>query len=364
MNLKKFQAVKYRNIEECDISFSNGINVLCGSNAQGKTNVLEGIYFFSRGKSFRGAGDKELLKFGEEAFSLGIEFEDKRRSHTLKYIFDGKERKRYHNGVKENKVSDVLGYFKAVIFYPEHLQLIKGGPSERRNFLDVAVAQWRPEYYKYYSDYKKVLENRNFLLKCMQRGMYTDPAETEVWNEAMARTAAKINIMRREYLEGLEKYASVLQRDISGKRENIEVYYISDVDGENEEDTEKKYREILSENIKRECEAGVSLFGIHRDDIDIRINGKSSRYFASQGQQRSTVLSLKMAEGEMCFSSSGEYPVFLLDDVLSELDERRRDYILSLGSEKQFIITMCEDCIHSQNKNVITAEMGSFREYR
>lgn len=343
MIIKRFRAENFRNIEKCDIEFSPGVNLLYGKNAQGKTNAVEGIYLFSRGKSFRGRDDGELVRFGKEGFRIYIEYEDKNGGGSLEYALFGKERQRKKNGYKISRITEMLGSFKAVLFYPDNLELVKGGPEERRGFLNVAASACYPAYIKYYSDYKKALENRNCILKMMQKGLNIDPRELESWSESMAEYASHIYCFRQDYISRLSVYAGAIMADISeGKEELLLAYESSVIPTADRAAVKENYRKILSESIDREIAAGVTLFGPHREDIDIKINGKSARSFASQGQQRSTVLALKLAEGEVIREICGEYPVFLFDDVLSELDEGRREYVLSGRGDRQIIITSCD----------------------
>ena len=349
MIIKRFRAEGFRNIEKCDIEFSPGVNLLYGKNAQGKTNVVEGIYYFSRGKSFRGREDKELVRFGSEGFRIGLEFESRLGEESLEYAMFGKERLRKRNDYKITKVTEMIGSFKAVLFYPDDLGLVKGGPEERRGFLNVAASACYAPYIKYYSDYKKALENRNCILKMMQKGLYIDNRELESWSESMAEYASHIYLFRRDYVKRLTAYSSVILKEISDGGEELYLSYEGGIaeDITDREGVKAEYRRILSSSVDREIAAGVTLFGPHRDDLDIRINGISARSFASQGQQRSIVLSLKLAEGEVIREICGEYPVFLFDDVLSELDERRRQYVLSEIGERQIIITCCDagECV-------------------
>ena len=343
MIIKRFKAENFRNIEKCDIEFSPGVNLLYGKNAQGKTNAMEGIYLFSRGKSFRGRDDGELVKFGAEGFRIFIEYEDKNGSGSLEYALFGKERQRKKNGYKINKITEIVGSFKAVLFYPDNLGLVKGGPDERRNFLNIAASACYPAYIKYYSDYKKALENRSCILKMMQKGLYIDHNELKSWSASMAEYASHIYCFRRDYVQRLQVYARNILKDISEGKEELELEYESSISGGGDRlSVRSEYERILDESIDREIAAGVTLFGPHREDIEIKINGKSARSFASQGQQRSIVLALKLAEGEVIKEMCGEYPVFLLDDVLSELDERRREYVLRGKGERQIIITSCD----------------------
>ena len=344
MIIKRFSAENFRNIEKCDIEFSPGVNLLHGKNAQGKTNAIEGIYIFSRGKSFRGRDDSELIRFGTEGFRIGIEFEDKFGEETLEYALFGKERQRKKNGYKINKITEMVGSFKCVLFYPDNLGLVKGGPEERRSFLNIAASACFPTYMKHYADYKSALENRNCILKFMQKGMVYDRFELDSWSASMAEYASYIYIFREEYIKRLKVFAKKIMAEISEGNEELEISHVSDITSgiTDRKTVYEEYLKAFSSSIDREIAAGVTLFGPHREDMEIKVNGKSARSFASQGQQRSIVLALKMAEGEVIREISGEYPVFLFDDVLSELDDRRRNYVLSGKGDRQIIITSCE----------------------
>ena len=363
MIIKRFRAENFRNIEKCDIKFESGVNLLYGNNAQGKTNAVEGIYVFARGKSFRASEDRELVKFGSDGFRIYIEYEDKNGENSLEYAFFGKERRRKKNGYKIEKIKEMLGNFKAVLFYPDDLGLVKDSPEERRSFLNVAISQCYDIYITYYSNYKKALENRNCLLKFASKGMMLDENELISWSYYMAEYASYIHLMRKEYIEKLSEYSKKIMADISGGKEEIELSYKSDLNGNfnTRSDIEEEYRRIFTAEIEREKIVGSSLYGVHRDDLSININGKSARLFASQGQQRSIVLALKLAEGEVNRDICGEYPVFLFDDVLSELDEGRRKFVLDGIGEKQIIITSCEkDTDGLTAKNKIEVSSGSY----
>ena len=343
MIIKRFSAESFRNIEKCDIEFSPGVNLIHGKNAEGKTNAVEGIYIFSRGKSFRAREDRELVSFGKEGFRIEIEYEDRSGLNKLEYSLFGKERRRRKNGYKISRVTEMIGSFRTVLFFPDDLGLVKMGPDERRSFLNVAISQCYPAYLKCYSDYKTSLENRNAILKASSKGLYYDKNELEAWSLSMAEYSADIYAFRKSYIEKLEKYAKEIMKDISDGKEELSLFYKCDVEEAADREKAKAfYQKKLTENLERECIVGQSLYGPHRDDIEIMINGKPARYFASQGQQRSVVLALKLSEGEVSREICGEYPVFLFDDVLSELDEKRRRYILEGIGERQIIITSCE----------------------
>ena len=364
MIIKKLKAEKFRNIEKCDIDFNPGINILYGDNAQGKTNAVEAMYIFARGKSFRSSEDKELIKIGEEGFKIYIEYEDRNGINSLEYVFLGKERRRKKNGYKLEGVKEMIGNFKAVLFYPDDLLLVKGGPEERRAFLNVAISQCYNEYISYYHNYKKALENRNCLLKFSSKDMYIDENELISWSHYLAEYAAHIYVIRKEYVEKLKNFSEKIMYDISSGSEKLEIFYKSDIKSE-QTDLEKikeYYRQIFTSEIEKEKRAGTTLYGVHRDDLVININGNLARLFASQGQQRSIVLSLKLGEGEVNKSICGEYPVFLFDDVLSELDENRKKYVLEGIGEKQIIITSCENIIEDKKEeNKIKVIRGEYK---
>lgn len=364
MIIKRFSAENFRNINNCDIKFSKGVNLLYGNNAQGKTNAIEGIYIFARGKSFRASEDKELVKFEKEGFRLYIEYEDKNGQNSLEYSFFGRERRRKKNGYKLDKIKEMVGNFKAVLFYPDDLSLVKNSPEERRAFLNVAISQCYDDYIGYYANYKKALENRNCLLKMASKGMYVDNNELISWSYYMAEYASYLFAIRKYYTEKLNKYSKILMNQISDGKEDIEITYKSDIKKEVRErkEAEKEYKRILTEELEREKIVGSSLFGIHRDDLLININGVSARLYASQGQQRSIVLCLKLGEGEVIKEICGEYPVFLFDDVLSELDEKRKKFVIEGIGERQIIITSCEKENDFLPDKKIEVDLGIYKE--
>ena len=345
MIIKRFYAENFRNIERCDISFVPGVNLLYGNNAQGKTNVVEGIYVFARGKSFRAKEDKELLSFDKEGFRIGIDYISDSGDESLEYAHFGRERRRKRNGYKLKSAKEMIGSFRAVLFYPDDLSLVKDSPEERRAFLNIAIGKIYNIYIEFYSKYKIALENRNCILKNASKGKYYDSGELESWSSMMAEYAADIYLMRKEYIKKLELYANKVVRDISEGKEALTLSYKSDIEEEMSDRAEiiEIYKEVFKREIEKEKIVGTSLYGPHRDDMEIFINGRGARSYASQGQQRSIVLALKIAEGDVCYDRTGEYPVYLFDDVLSELDEGRKEYVLSRVRGKQLIITSCDE---------------------
>ena len=363
MILKRFEAKNFRNIKDCKIDFYEGINLLVGKNAQGKTNVAEGIYLFSRGKSFRGREDGELIRFGEMGFYTSVLYSSRKGDEKLEFSVYEKEKLRKKNGYKVNKVTEMINSFKCVLFVPDDLSLVKGGPEERRSFLNIAAAQCYPSYLKYYADYKKALENRNCILKFIAKGFPVDRRELESWTQSLCEYASHIYLIREEYISKLSHYCKKIMSDISSDNEELDISHeCSLLSGIKErEKVKEEYMRLYSENYEKECSAGITLYGPHRDDILIKVNEKDARYFASQGQQRSIVLSMKLSEGEVIKEMFGEYPVFLFDDVLSELDGKRRKYVLSGVGEKQIIITSCDpDEFADMDINEIDVKGGSY----
>ena len=363
MILKNFSAEGFRNIDRAEISFHPRVNLLVGKNAEGKTNALEGIYLFSRGKSFRAREEKELLGHGKEGFRLKIEYERGGRDESLEYAAFGRERLRKKNGYKLSRMSELLGNFISVLFSPEDLNLVKGGPEERRQFLNIAVSQCYPEFLRTYSQFKEVLEARNNLLKKAGRGEYVDPLELKSWTVMVADYSAYVHLTRIDYLKRLEKYAKETVRDISSDCESLSLVYKSPLCGEGLDIFTLKdmYTELMMQNIEKEKILGTTLYGPQREDVDILLSGVSARSFASQGQQRSIVLAIKLGEGEVIREMLGEYPVFLFDDVLSELDEERRKYIIGGVGERQIIISSCfEENLNDFADNIIKVKEGNY----
>jgi DNA replication and repair protein RecF len=354
MYCKKIRVENFRNIEKAELDFSEGVNILIGENAQGKTNLLEAIYYVSLGKSFRTTHDTEIIRFGEEYASVSLDYESAEREQniTMRMSSNAKQRKVVtHNGVKITKLSELVGSFRAVLFSPDHLQMIKDGPSLRRNYLDVAISQIRPMYLHSLQKYNKILVNRNKLIKNAEEDRATFDATIDFWSAQLAHEAAIIAKARAEYIaRSGEIIADFYKRMCQSGEidETPEFIYMGSAKQENElyfdiESTEKNFLRLLNDFHEREIAAGSTLYGIHKDDILINLNGKNTRLYSSQGQQRSLALAMKLAEGEICKMDSGEYPVFLFDDVFSELDFGRCKNLLREITDRQVIITSYEN---------------------
>lgn len=360
----------FRNIISADVSFSPGLNILYGNNAQGKTNLLEAMYTFSKGKSFRGAADRDMVRFGERGYFFEIGYTDGGRDHTLTYRYYDKSRARFLDGYKIEKLYEMIGNFRAVLFCPEHMAIVKGAPGERRAFVNVALSQFDREYLKNLSYYDTLLENRNALLRNRALTDGELEAQVSVWSEYLAGAAAYIAVERERYAARLEENVNRFLSEMTGQREKVTVSYKSDLRGkipltrENREEIRGRYFSLMTGDISHERYMQSSLYGIHKDDFELEINGAAARSFASQGQQRSLTLALKLAEGEISKEVTGEYPVFLFDDVLSELDRRRREYILKNCDDRQVIITACEAASFRRcaGANVICVKDGQFQK--
>ena len=353
----------FRNVREASVSFSPDINFLYGDNAQGKTNALEAVYLFARGKSFRGASDKEMARFGEKGYFASLTYRKGENRETLSVFTEGKEKIRKRDGILIEKQSELIGGFRAVLFSPDDLLLVKGEPAERRRFLDVAISQIYPVYLSLYRRYKRILEERNAMLKAMQKGLFFDKDALMAYSEGLSDTAADIYMYRRDYVARLSYYAREMAKEISFGKECLSLFYRADAGEGDKKEIKERYFHLFSAHTEREISFGCSLFGIHRDDLEIEMNGKKTREYGSQGQQRSVVLALKMAEGMVSGEKTKEMPVYLFDDVLSELDEDRRRFLLSGMKGCQFIVTGCEKSILGEWKeraHFISVKEGSF----
>lgn len=367
MQCNRIEVQNFRNISHACVDFESGVNVLVGDNAQGKTNLLEAIYLCALGKTFRVAKDAELVQFGKEECSILQHFSDNQREQTIEMQLYTKSRRRVlHNGVSLARTSQLLGNFRVVLFCPEHLSLVKEGPGERRNFLDVAISQLYPTYIRSLQKYNQLLKQRNSLLKLAETDRKTFDDTVELWSLQLAHEAAYIASVRYAYVRQLNAHVGDFFTGMSGERESVCVRYMGKAHIEenmyaDRDFCERAYMRLYMSHHDREIAAGSTLWGIHRDDLEIELNGKYARIFASQGQQRSIALAMKMAEGEISRTlCDGEYPVFLFDDVLSELDAGRRAFLLGEISDRQVIMTCCESELVG-GKNTVFVKGGTYQ---
>ncbi|MBQ7921600.1 MAG: DNA replication and repair protein RecF [Clostridia bacterium] len=359
--IQKIEFQDYRNMEACRVEFAEGVNVLCGMNAQGKSNILEGIYYFARGRSFRGAHDKELIRFGCPYAKMRLDMlrEGYQYPTVLEAYIPKTGRKVFHkNSAPLTSVVEMLGNLRAVLFCPAHLSMVTGGPLERRTFLDIAIAQLSPLYLTHVRRYAKLLTERNALLKLAAGGHPVTDAEWEVYAEGLSIHGAEIASFRKEYVSLLAESAAVYFAGMTGGAEVPGVMYQSHALTEEEDDApcyltvpaaqspsiamRNRLKEKLTAHLDKEILLGSTLAGVHKDDIRLTLNGREAKLYASQGQQRSFVLALKLAEGGIAARCGEAAPVFLLDDVFSELDENRRAFMMEKLTGRQIIVTSCE----------------------
>ncbi len=362
MRLSSLELDKFRNYSHLDQEFFPGAQVLYGKNAQGKTNILEAIYLCTCARSHRTGKDIDLVKNGESEYRVKINFvteddnEEEIIVHYLAPINNTPLRSKsyrhiYHNGIKLEKLSEMMGLFHAVIFAPEDLQIVKEGPSARRRFLDLLISQLNSVYFRELQKYQHILSQRNKLLKKLRenKNIRENPElnklHLEIWNEQLSKTAANIIWERRRIVEKISTLAQAAQLEISENKENLEIRYktVSSLDeklniNEIKETLYKKYGMTSEDDIFR----GSTGLGPHRDDLIIYLNGEEVKPYASQGQQRSVVLSLKIAELLLIKEMTGEPPILLLDDVMSELDSNRRESLIKVIKGHQVFIT-CTD---------------------
>lgn len=332
----------FRNLKNGSIYPDENVNIFYGQNAHGKTNILEAIWLFTGGRSFRGSRDKNLITFGNLKSEIKMNFFSKERDQSAVIIIEKNKRSAILNDVEKKSATDLIGSFCAVVFSPTHLSLIKDGPTGRRRFVDAALCQIKPSYASLLIRYNHTLLQRNTLVKDIK--YHHELIDTlDIWNSNLARYGSLIIKNRINYIEKIKDISKEIYFGISSGKENLDIEYKTCYDDKlSVNDIEliliEEYKKSLDDDIK----CGFTNIGPHRDDIDIYVNKKLARSYASQGQQRSCVLSLKLAESEILKLSIGEKPVILLDDVMSELDNKRKDYILNSIKDFQVFITCCE----------------------
>ena len=330
MYINRIKLKNFRNYEEQEIELEPNINIFYGDNAQGKTNIIESIFLCAIGKSYRTSKDKELIKFDKDYTSVNIEFEKSDRSGKIK-IDIGNKKEIYVNGIKIKKLSELLGNLNIVIFTPDDIQILKEGPQKRRRFLDIMIGQLRPNYIHYLNLYNKTLEQRNNYLKQIRLENKSEDM-LEIWNEKLAEYGEKIFTYRNEFIEKIKN----IHNDITSNNEKIKIEYESNCSNKEE------YIKLLKERTKLDIIKGFTTKGVHRDDFVIYINNEPVNIYGSQGQNRTVILSLKIAELQVIYDEIGEYPILLLDDFMSELDEKRRNNFIDNIKNTQVIITCTE----------------------
>lgn len=353
MYIKELQLKNYRNYEALQLFFDPNINVIIGENAQGKTNLLESIYLLGFTKSYRTSNDRELIRWNEEFAKVTAKLKkDNAKAIPLELIYHSQGKKAKINHLEQKRLSEYIGTMNIVMFAPEDLSLVKGSPQVRRRFIDMELGQIEPMYLYHLAQYQKVLKQRNHLLKQLQHDP-TDKTFLHVLTDQLTQHAIVILKKRFHFLNLLKQWAIPIHKQISRGLEDLTIFYDSPIEvseSDSEETLDNKLRNAYSKNERNEIYRGTTLAGPHRDDLRFFINDKEVKLFGSQGQQRTTALSLKLAEIDLIYDQMKEYPILLLDDVLSELDDFRQSHLLSAiqGKVQTFVTTTTVDGIHHE----------------
>ncbi|MHC9537522.1 DNA replication/repair protein RecF [Dellaglioa sp. BT-FLS60] len=337
MYLENLTLRDYRNYEDLNVSFSPAINILLGENAQGKTNLLEAIYVLSMTRSHRTNNDKELIKWDKTAAIIQGRVSKQVGSIPLEIQINSKGKKAKVNHLEQAKLSQYIGQFNVILFAPEDLALVKGAPAVRRRFIDMEFGQINARYLYNLGQYRTILKQRNQYLKQLQHKKDQDLVFLDVLSDQLAAFGAEIVHQRLIFLKQLEFWANQLQEEITQSAETVTFEYATHLENAAEQTVEQLYEQLqnnLKKATKKEIFQGTTLAGPHRDDVRFLINGKNVQTYGSQGQQRTTALSVKLAEIELMKEETGEYPVLLLDDVLSELDDMRQTHLLKTIQNK------------------------------
>ena len=347
MRLNKIALRDFRNYRELSLDFAPGVNLIVGDNAQGKTNLLESVIYLGSGKSFRTQKTAELVRLGADFADLEGSVFSQERDQTLRWVLFPVSRPRqiYCNGVKKKTAGDISGVLQTVLFCPEDLMVLKTGAYARRRLGDNALCQLRPNYEAALMEYNRILEQKNRILK----DRFENPALTEIlpeYNTRLCQVGALLISYRARFYEGLGRAAKQYHEAFTGGREEFFLEYktVSNIQNPfaSVEELTGKLLEHLESHYRAELESAQCLTGPHKDDFDVTVSGLSVKSFGSQGQTRTAAISLKLAQRELMKNQSGQVPVLLLDDVLSELDPGRQDFVLNQITQGQVFITCCE----------------------
>ena len=347
MNLKQIDLYNFRNYQQLHLDFEPGVNLIVGDNAQGKTNLLEAIGYLGSGKSFRTQKNSELVKLGAEFGEIKGSVYSQQRDQEIRWLlFPGQRpRQLYRNGVKKRTAGDLSGALNTVLFCPEDLMVLKGGASPRRRLGDVSLCQLRPNYEAALNEYNRILEQKSKILK----DRHENPGLLEIlpeYNTRLCQVGALLISYRARFYDALGKAAKQCHESFSGGKEEFFLSYktVSTVEDPFApvKDLTGRLLEHLDSHYRAELESAQCLTGPHKDDFDVTLSGLSIKAFGSQGQTRTAAISLKLAQRDLMYKESGEIPVLLLDDVLSELDAGRQDFVLNRITEGQVFITCCE----------------------
>lgn len=333
MIVLNLECKNFRNLENISISPCDSMNVICGENAQGKTNIIEAIWLFTGAKSFRTSKDNNFIKFNFLKASNNLLFKSEGIEKNARIEIENK-RTAFLNDKKLKSASELAGNFKAIVFAPNHLSIVSEGPAVRRKFLDIAIGQLYPSYIGILKNYMRAVTQRNKIIKDYKYDS-TLSIMLDVYENEIVLNGQKIISYRKRYIEVINEFLPKVYNGISAGKEVLETEYICSCNYD--------LAESLKNSRKEDMYSGVTSIGPHRDDLEFKINGISARNFASQGQKRSIALALKLAEAEVIEKNTGECPVILLDDVMSELDPNRQDFILNHIKGMQSFLTCCDD---------------------
>ncbi len=370
MHLENIEIQNYRNYEHAELSFSPSINVLIGENAQGKTNLIESIYFLALSRSHRTSRDRELIRWDSDFAKVKGILKKKSHSVPLEIILSKRGKNAKLNHLEQKKLSDYIGQLNVVLFAPEDLSLVKGSPSVRRKFIDMELGQMNKIYLYHLTQYQRVLRQRNQFLKQARYNKKHDTIYLEVLTEQLAAEAAEVLHSRFKFVRQLSKWANDVQNDISNEKEQLVISYRTTTNATAEmsvEDIFESLKEEYKSATTQEIDQGTTTIGPHRDDLIFYVNDRNVQTYGSQGQQRTTALSLKLAEIELMHEMTGEYPILLLDDVLSELDDSRQTHLLKTIQDKvqTFITTTSLDGVQMDLLNdplIFYVDNGSILE--
>lgn len=342
MKINSLVLSNFRNYKTLSVKFDDNINIFLGKNAQGKTNLLESIYYCCIGKSFKSCKDKELVRWGEESGYIKLSASKKYREEQIEIKLNKTQKKNILiNSLPIKKIGELIGEINIVFFSPQELKLVRESPEERRKFMDIDISQNNKRYFYQLSRYEQILANRNKLLK-NSSSLSIVKETVDIWDRALVASAKMLAFEREKFVKEILPYAQKAHSYISGGKEELNLVYKSGCLVSMDENFEKNMDKLLKKNLEKDFKLGYTSVGVHRDDIDIFLNGIEVKNFGSQGQQRTVGLSLKLAELENMNNINGEYPILLLDDVFSELDLDRQRRLLKFVNRTQVFIT-CTD---------------------
>lgn len=345
MRLNELSVKNYRNYTSLTLEFPKALTVFLGENAQGKTNLLESIYVLAMTRSHRTSNEKELIRWDAESAKISGIIGKKTGTIPLEILISNKGRKTKVNHIEQKRLSSYIGQLNVILFAPEDLTLVKGSPQFRRKFIDMELGQVNPIYLYDLVQYQAVLKQRNQYLKQLAEKKQTDLLYLDILSEQLAEFGSKVLFSRLEFVKKLEYWANCLHKKISHEKEQLTIEYFSSIpiDKENfsQEGIKEQLIQSLADNRKRELFKANTFLGPHRDDLIFIVNGQNVQTYGSQGQQRTTALSVKLAEIDLMYAETGEYPVLLLDDVMSELDNERQIHLLETieGKVQTFLTT-------------------------